>query len=676
VPSRLLASCAAAFAGGAPLLAQSAFRVADIGPGASGSGQHAFACAGGLLYFDASDGVHGFEPWRSDGTAAGTYALADVHPAGSSSPHGWTPLGAQMVFVAFDPTIGEELWRSDGTPAGTSLLVDLQNGFVGGPYALATVGDVLFFAGYGAGSGFELWRSDGTASGTSQVAEIFAGSTGSLPDHLTDLEGTLMFSARDDDSGERELWRSDGSAGGTLLVKAFDGVGAPQDLRAVGSLLFFTARTPSTGRELWRSDGTSAGTWLVLDVSPGAGSSNPSELVALDGLLYFTAWEPTRGRELWRSDGTRAGTFPVLDVFPGDDSSEPHDLTALGSELLFAATDPVAGQELWASDGTGAGTRRVRDIAPGTPSGLGAGFAFTYLTRSAGLVYFAADDLVHGTELWRSDGREGGTYLVQDVQPGPGGALAHLQAEGAGACDPWLFFLADDGASGLELWATDALLCDDFEAGGLERWSEVVDPGGTLAVTPSAALEGQLGLALHLDGTFAPRYLEDRSPAEAGRYRARFLLDASGLVRTGGAVLPNASAGAPVTTRVRLLAARDGGAGPAVASLELVLSGAGSALVARARDDGGAVLESSPVPLSAGPHAVEIDWLRASADGVPDGHLELFVDGAFAASVPGLDSDGLRVRAVRFGALAVGPGVRGTLAADGFESRRVRAIGL
>jgi ELWxxDGT repeat protein len=38
------------------------------------------------------------------------------------------------------------------------------------------------------------------------------------------------------------------------------------------------------------------------------------------------------------------------------------------------------------------------------------------------MVFFAADDGGTGTELWKSDGTEAGTVRVKDIVPGPGSA--------------------------------------------------------------------------------------------------------------------------------------------------------------------------------------------------------------------------------------------------------------
>ena len=83
----------------------------------------------------------------------------------------------------------------------------------------------LYFANDGA-HGTELWKTDGTGAGTAMVKDIWSGSVSSKPTWLTDVGGTLYFSARDTTHG-RELWKSDGTAAGTTLVK--DIVNGPGD---------------------------------------------------------------------------------------------------------------------------------------------------------------------------------------------------------------------------------------------------------------------------------------------------------------------------------------------------------------------------------------------------------------------------------------------------------------
>src|SRR5207253_2828532 len=92
-----------------------------------------------------------------------------------------------------------------------------------------------------------------------------------------------------------ELWKTDGTAAGTVLVEDIltypPNDSFPAHLTNVDGTLFFTANNdPSTnGRELWKSDGSAAGTLMVKDIRAGSSDSNPSYLINVNGTLFFKA---------------------------------------------------------------------------------------------------------------------------------------------------------------------------------------------------------------------------------------------------------------------------------------------------------------------------------------------------------------------------------------------------
>ena len=149
---------------------------------------------------------------------------------------------------------------------------------------------------------------------------------------------------------------------------------------------------------------------LVEDINPDpeSGDSNPAGFVALGDTAVFRAMETTTGNELWRSDGTAAGTWRLTDVFQGDPSSNPVPFAVADRLVFFSAqegpTDDAQG--IWATDGTPGGTVRLTSAIRGNSA---------LWVPAQGLIYFPADDGVHGYELWRSDGTPGGTYQVVDL---------------------------------------------------------------------------------------------------------------------------------------------------------------------------------------------------------------------------------------------------------------------
>lgn len=119
------------------------------------------------LVFVADDGVHGKEPWVSDGTAGGTYMLRDVKPGPDwSRPLDLTAAPGRVFFSADDRVHGRELWQTDGTPVGTHLVQDIWPGpGSSSPSELAAADGRLFFAAHDGLTGNEPWSLSFAASG-------------------------------------------------------------------------------------------------------------------------------------------------------------------------------------------------------------------------------------------------------------------------------------------------------------------------------------------------------------------------------------------------------------------------------------------------------------------------------------------------------------------------------
>jgi ELWxxDGT repeat protein len=250
--------------------------------------------------------------------------------------------------------------------------------------------------------------------------------------------------------------------------------------------LLFGANHPRFGEELWRSNGTRSGTRLVKDIDPGplvikkmekteTGSSAPDSVLRTKKWIYFQATTVKYGEELWKSDGTEWGTKIVKDIVSGPGDSGPEDIVSTAPRTtFFRAWDKKHGEELWKTDGTERGTKLIKDINPDLPPGarcdqgecgIPKGWSHPDTVTVMGKqVFFAADDGKHGVELWKSDGTEKGTTLVKDINTVPGNSNPNdkgdainrsAEVEKLYVVGKTLYFRASDGKHGVELWKTD-----------------------------------------------------------------------------------------------------------------------------------------------------------------------------------------------------------------------------
>ena len=450
--------------------------VKDINPGSGNAFHKHLTLLGGKLYFEVNPSFDLLQRqlWCSDGTAAGTLLVKAIPASTSEATYQrWTTFNGHLYFGASDATNGFELWKSDGTAAGTALLSDIHTGSYGSSLrGFIEMGGKLLFTTFERGFSSDggnlsmLYQTDGTPEGTAPVHQVNPTTPSASGSGLTKVSPNLFFYA----SGNG-LYKSDGTPGGGSLVKSF--TSNPSWLTNLNGTLYFTAQDGLNGEELWKSDGTPAGTVVVKDISPNQGFFYYSGLAALNGLLFFRVDDGIHGMDLWRSDGTAAGTFLLKD-FQGTGFNEGPSLPVFyRGEYYFAASDGVSGRELWKTDGTAAGTVPVADIAAGAGN---SNPAYLYVHQGTSTLYFSADDGVHGRELWRSDGTPGGTALVKDSRP-DGELIPFSQLVELGGA---LLFIADDGQSGKELWKTDGT------AAGTVRLKDI-NPGAADAFYTSDA---------------------------------------------------------------------------------------------------------------------------------------------------------------------------------------------
>lgn len=116
--------------------------------------------------------------------------------------------------------------------------------------------------------------------------------------------------------------------------------------------------------------------------------------------------------------------------------------------LFFSANDGVHGNEVWYSYGTASNTALLLDI---NPSGDAKPNGFVNLGST---LYFAANDVTHGSELWKTNGTAQFTTMVNDINPGTESSMYNVRKNNA-LCPNILFFDASDGGNNIEPWYTD-----------------------------------------------------------------------------------------------------------------------------------------------------------------------------------------------------------------------------
>ena len=452
----------------------STWQVADIysGGATSSPGYYMDILVGDTIYFSANDGSKGSELWAYNTSNNSTWRVADIFSGSTTSwPGAYMHLlvGDTIYFSADDGSTGHELWAHDTSNHSTWQVADINSGSgssYAGSYISMLVGDTLYFGANDGSTGYELWAHNTSNLTTWRVTDLNSGSGHGYPGYSTGdagetLVGDTLYFAGNDGSTGRELWAHNTSNHSTWQVAdIYSGSSSNPGtymMVTVGDTLYFDASDGTYRHELWAHDTSNHSTWRVADIYSGTGSSNPGQY--MDGFVvgdtvYFSAEDGSDGIELWAHDISNHSTWQVADINPGSGDSKPgeHLTIIVGDTLYFDASDGSYNHALWAHDTSNLSTWRVSDIAVS-----GHSYPET-VRRGAGellvgdTIYFSASDGSSGDELWAHDTSNHSTWRVADINSGTGSSYPGNHMEGFLVGDT-MYFSADDGSDGRELWA-------------------------------------------------------------------------------------------------------------------------------------------------------------------------------------------------------------------------------
>jgi ELWxxDGT repeat protein len=224
------------------------------------------------------------------------------------------------------------------------------------------------------------------------------------------------------------------------------------EVTTVGSTAYFAANDGTHDTQLWRTNGGPLGAGTSIDLINPSGPADPSHLVNASGTLFFAADDGVHGTELWKKlPGSPAQMVENINTTGGTNGpngSDPTSLVAIGGTVFLVADDGVHGTELWKSDGTT--TSRVTNFTGAGP----VAFAGTLAAVGTTLLFPAVDG-TDGEELYKVESPYtlGSQTLVENINPSTTAGSHPFELT---AVNGRLMFVADDGSHGDELWKSES----------------------------------------------------------------------------------------------------------------------------------------------------------------------------------------------------------------------------
>ena len=199
----------------------------DVAGGYASATPTPIAAVGSTLFFTAADAATGRELWATDGTAANTRRVADLAPGTASSEiessYAWSAAaggGGVLYFSRGTSSESPRLWRSDGTAAGTYAVGDL-----GSPrWFVESAGAAYFIAADNATGLRSLYRTDGDdTNGATRLTDPGSGDTRFEPTALHAAANGNVYAIGWAGAGttQLDLWHTRGTPGDAERVTGF-----------------------------------------------------------------------------------------------------------------------------------------------------------------------------------------------------------------------------------------------------------------------------------------------------------------------------------------------------------------------------------------------------------------------------------------------------------------------
>ncbi len=274
--------------------------IKDINAGSNSSTPTAFCKLNGEVFFTCIETGSARKLWKTDGTPAGTIQIPVAEPF-FIVDNAVGIVNNKMVFFAHNTVDGFEPYVSDGTAAGTFMLANINpagNSWITqSQNAHLRFNDNYCFFVASNGTARSLWRTDGTVTGTIQLTTNAQNASSNVSGGSyteTDKNGIWMIEYNTSGSGNNEkLYRSNGTPQGTYL--AASGLSFGQYLKSYNGALWMQGRDigSAANSEPWRCGGNQPTTNKAFDLaflgSTTSYSSSPFGYFTKSGKLYFFA---------------------------------------------------------------------------------------------------------------------------------------------------------------------------------------------------------------------------------------------------------------------------------------------------------------------------------------------------------------------------------------------------